>query len=67
MNSVRTATANSGLAKVAVQCYADTFPAKAGQVMVNQTLVLRMKFCGKNPALRVAANRCASAYLTVHF
>ena len=25
---------------------------------VNQTLVFQIKFCGKSPALRVAANRC---------
>jgi hypothetical protein len=24
----------------------------------NQTLVFQIKFCGKSPALRVAANRC---------
>jgi len=41
---------NSGLAKVAVQCSADTF-------VVNQTLVLRIKFCGKNRHLRQAAKR----------
>jgi hypothetical protein len=33
-------TANTGLAKVAVQCSADTF-------VVNQSLVLRINFCGK--------------------
>jgi hypothetical protein len=33
---------NTGLAKVAVQCSADTFPAKAGNVVVNQSLVLRI-------------------------
>jgi len=38
----RTPACNSGLAKVAVQCSADIFPAEAGQVVVNQTLVLRM-------------------------
>ena len=43
-------TANTGLAKVAVQCFADTF-------VVNQTLVFQIKFCGKSPALRVAAKR----------
>ena len=43
-------TANTGLAKVAVQCSADTF-------VVNQTLVFQIKFCGKSPALRVAAKR----------
>jgi len=47
----RTAQAhNSGLAKVAVQCSADTF-------VVNQTLVLRINICGKNRHLRQAANR----------
>ena len=33
--------ANTALAKVAIQCSADTF-------VVNQTLVLRIKFSGKN-------------------
>ncbi|MSP70355.1 MAG: hypothetical protein EXR20_08790 [Bacteroidetes bacterium] len=44
-------THNMGLAKVAVQCSADTF-------VVNQTLVLRMNICGKNRQLLVAAKRC---------
>ena len=39
---------NSGLAKVAVQCSADTF-------VVNQTLVLRINICGKNCHLHQAA------------
>jgi len=43
-------TANSGLAKVAVQCSADTF-------VVNQTLVIRIKFSGENRHLRQSANR----------
>jgi hypothetical protein len=43
-------TANSGLAKVAVQCSADTF-------VVNQTLILRINICGKNRYLRQAAKR----------
>ncbi len=43
-------TANTGLAKVAVQCSADTF-------VVNQSLVLRINICGKNRQLLVAANR----------
>jgi hypothetical protein len=30
--------------------------------VVNQTLVFQIKFCGKSPALRVAANRYASLY-----
>jgi hypothetical protein len=41
-------TPNSGLAKVAVQCSADSF-------MVNQSLVLRINICGKNRHLRLAA------------
>jgi len=41
---------NSGLAKVAVQCSADTF-------VVNQTLVLRINICGENRHLRQAAKR----------
>jgi hypothetical protein len=42
--------ANSGLAKVAVQCSADTF-------VVNQSLVIRINICGENRHLRQAANR----------
>jgi len=49
----RKATHNSGLAKVAVQCSADTF-------VVNQTLVLRINICGENRHLRQAAKRYAS-------
>ncbi len=41
---------NTGLAKVAVQCYADTF-------VVNQSLVLRINICGEIPAHRKSANR----------
>ena len=37
----RTPAGNSGLAKVAVQCSADTF-------VVNQSLVLRINICGEN-------------------
>ena len=44
---------NSGLAKVAVQCSADTF-------VVNQSLVLRINICGENRHLRQAANRYAT-------
>ena len=36
---IKTRTANTGLTKVAVQCYADTF-------VVNQTLVLRINIYG---------------------
>jgi hypothetical protein len=43
-------TANSGLAKVAVQYSADTF-------VVNQSLVLRINICGKKRHLRQAAKR----------
>ena len=38
------------LAKVAVQCSADTF-------VVNQSLVLRINICGKNRHLRQARKR----------
>jgi hypothetical protein len=41
---------NKGLAKVAVQCSADTF-------VVNQSLVLRINTCGENRHLRQAAKR----------
>lgn len=37
-------TANTGLAKVAVQCSASTF-------VVNKSLVLRIKICGENRQL----------------
>ena len=47
-------TYNTGLAKVTVQCSADTFPAKSGQVLVNQILVLRINICGKNRHFRQA-------------
>jgi hypothetical protein len=46
----RRAADNTGLAKVAVQCSADTF-------VVNQSLVLRINICGENPPLRQAAKR----------
>jgi hypothetical protein len=41
---------NTGLAKVAVQCSADTF-------LVNQSLILCINICGKNRQLLVAAKR----------
>ncbi len=50
-------TANTGLAKVAVQCSADTF-------VVNQSLVLRINKCGENRHLRQARNRCALFHKT---
>jgi len=46
----RRAAYNTGLAKVAVQCSADTF-------VVNQSLVLRINICGENRHLRQARNR----------
>jgi len=42
--------ANRRLAKVAVQCSADTF-------VVNQSLVLRINICGENRHLRQAPKR----------
>jgi hypothetical protein len=45
-----TPAGNTGLAKVAVQCSADTF-------VVNQTFVLRINICGKNRHLRQARKR----------
>jgi hypothetical protein len=45
-------THNTGLAKVAVQCSADTF-------VVNQNLVLRINICGENRHLRQARKRHA--------
>jgi hypothetical protein len=49
----RRAACNRRLAKVAVQCSADTF-------VVNQTLVLRINICGKNRHLRQAPKRYVS-------
>jgi len=46
---------NTGLAKVAVECSADTF-------VVNQTLVLRINICGGNRHLRQARKRYAAFY-----
>jgi len=46
----RRAADNIGLAKLAVQCSADTF-------VVNSSLVLRINICGKNRHLRQAAKR----------
>ncbi len=46
----RKAAYNTGLAKVAVQCSADTF-------VVNQTFVLRINICGENRHLRQARKR----------
>jgi len=46
----RRAACNSTYPKGGVSCSKDSF-------VVNQTLVFKIKFCGKSPALRVAANR----------
>ena len=53
----RTTTANTGLAKVAVQCSAETF-------VVNQCLVLRINICGENRHLRQARKRYMQPYQT---
>jgi len=42
--------ANSNSPKGGVSCSKDSF-------VVNKTLVFQIKFCGRNPALRVAAKR----------
>jgi len=49
----RKTTTNSTYPKGGVSCSKDTF-------MQAESSVLRMKFCGKNPALRVAAKRYAT-------
>lgn len=46
----RRAAHNSTYPKGGGSCFKD-------RVVVNQTLVFQIKFCGKSPALRVAANR----------
>jgi hypothetical protein len=46
-------TDNSTYPKCGVSCSKDSF-------VVNQTLVFQIKFCGKSPALRVAAKRCGA-------
>ncbi len=43
-------TANSTYPKGGVSCSKDSF-------VINQTLVFQIKFCGENPALRVAEKR----------
>ena len=50
-------TANSTYPKGGVSCSKDSF-------VVNQTLVFQIIFCGKNPALRVAAKRYLQPYET---
>ncbi len=46
----KTPACNSTYPKGGVSCSKDSF-------VVNQTLVFQIKFCGKSPALRVAAKR----------
>lgn len=47
---IKNSAPNSTYPKGGVMCSKDSF-------VVNQTLVFQMKFCGKSPALRVAAKR----------
>jgi hypothetical protein len=54
MTGIKSA-ANTGLAKVAVQCSAETF-------VVNQSLVLRINICGENRHLRQARKRYAALF-----
>jgi hypothetical protein len=58
MTTQKSTTANTGLAKVAVQCSADRF-------VVNQSLVLRINICGENRHLRQARKR--QAVKKLHF
>ena len=46
---------NSTYPKGGVSCSKDSF-------VVNQTLAFQIKFCGKSPALRVAAKRYGKGY-----
>jgi hypothetical protein len=46
---------NSTYPKGGVSCSKDS-------LVVNQTLVFQIKFCGISPALRVAPNRCSQSY-----
>ena len=50
----RRAATNSTYPKGGVPCSKDS-------LVVNQTSVFQIKFCGKSPALRVAANRYKQA------
>ena len=50
---------NSTYPKGGVSCSKDSF-------VVNQTLVFQIKFCGKSPALRVAAKRYRKPYGDSH-
>jgi len=48
-------THNSTYPKGGVSCF-------KGSLVVNGSLVFQIKFCGKSPALRVAANRYKQFY-----
>jgi len=48
---MRSTGGNTGLAKVAVQCSADTF-------VVNQSLVLRINICGENAKPKNVGGHC---------
>lgn len=52
-NKQKQQTANSTYPKGGVSCFKDS-------LVLIQTLVYQIKFCGKSPALRVAANRWRS-------
>ena len=54
LRTERRAACNTGLAKVAVQCSADTF-------VVKQSLVLRINICGEKRHLRQARKRWQTA------
>jgi hypothetical protein len=51
----RKAAYNSTYPKGGVSCSKDSF-------VINGTFVFQIKFCGKSPALRVAAKRYAQFY-----
>jgi len=55
MGRIRKTGHNSTYKKGGVSCFADTF-------VQAESSVLRMKFSGKNPALRVAAKRYAQCF-----
>jgi len=55
--AARRASGNSTYPKGGVSCSKDTF-------VQAESSVLRMKFSGKSPALRVAANRWRQAVMT---
>jgi len=50
MTTERKTPYNSSYPKGGVSCFKDRF-------VVNQTFLFQIKFCGKSPALRVAAKR----------